>query len=78
MANAAPKPIQKGQTRSGTLKRSGTVWVALFDGEAREGQVVNPDKIDLSCRDGTAAEFYITEQSKRGGIRCRIERIGAT
>lgn len=75
VAHAASKPIQKGQTRSGTLKRSGTGWVALFDGEAREGQIVNPDKIDASCPEGTAAEFYITEQSKRGGIRCRMEKV---
>ncbi|SFW22776.1 TIGR03986 family CRISPR-associated RAMP protein [Nitrosovibrio sp. Nv17] len=73
-APAAPKSIQKGQTRPGTLKRSGTAWVAVFDGDAREAEVINSQKIDPSCVDGTNAEFYITEQSKRTGIKCRFER----
>jgi hypothetical protein len=71
----APKPIQKGQTRPGTLKRSGGNWVAVFEGEVREAQVINPDKIDASCPEGATAEFYITEQSKRAGIKCRFERM---
>src|SRR5690606_33778548 len=42
----APKPLQKGQTRVGTLKRGDGKWVAIFDGDDREAQVINPDKID--------------------------------
>jgi CRISPR-associated protein (TIGR03986 family) len=71
----APKPVQKGQTRVGTLKRSDGKWVAVFDGEPREAQVINPDKIDTSCPEGATAEFYITEQSKNAGIKCRFERM---
>lgn len=74
----AVKPVEKGQTRSGVLKRRDNRWVAVFEGDSRDGQIVNPRSIPDDCADGTAAEFYITEQSKRGGIRCRIERIGAT
>jgi CRISPR-associated protein (TIGR03986 family) len=70
----APKPVQKGQTRLGTLKRSDGKWVAVFDGEPREAQVINPDKIDKHCMDGAKAEFYISEQSKKAGIKCRFER----
>lgn len=71
----APKPVQKGQTRVGSLKRSAGKWVAVFDGEPREGQVINPNKIDASCPEGATAEFYITEQSKNAGIKCRFERM---
>jgi CRISPR-associated protein (TIGR03986 family) len=70
-----PKPVEKGQTRPGTLKRSGEVWVALFDGDSREAHVINPDKIPADCSDGTKAELYIAEQSKNVGIRCRLERM---
>jgi hypothetical protein len=78
-AAVQPKPIQKDQTRRGTLKRSGTDWVAVFDGDSREARIINPGKIDPSCAEGTTAEFYITEQSKKAGIKCRLERIlGAT
>lgn len=71
----APKPIQKGQTRVGTLKRSSGKWVAVFDRDPREARVINPEKIDASCPEGAAAEFYITEQSKNAGIKCRFERM---
>jgi CRISPR-associated protein (TIGR03986 family) len=74
----AVKPVEKGQTRSGVLRRRDDGWVAAFEGDPRDGQIVNPGAIPGDCADGTAAEFYITEQSKRGGIKCRIERIGAT
>lgn len=69
------KPVEKGQTRSGVLKRRDDGWVATFDGDPRDGQIVNPRAIPDDCTDGTAAEFYITEQSKRGGIKARLERI---
>lgn len=69
------KPIQKGQTRTGILKRIGGLWVAVFDGDAREAQIVNPNKIDANCPEGTKCEFYIMEQSKLIGIKCRFERV---
>jgi CRISPR-associated protein (TIGR03986 family) len=75
VAHVQPKPIQKGQTRPGRLKRSGTDWVAVFDGEPREARIINPDRIDASCSEGTAAEFYVTEQSKNAGIKCRFQRL---
>jgi CRISPR-associated protein (TIGR03986 family) len=68
------KPIQAGQTRTGTLKRSDTGWVAVFEDDDREAQIVNAHKIDPKSSEGTTAEFYILEQSKRVGIRCRFER----
>src|SRR5690606_14817339 len=78
-AQATPKPIEKGQERSGRLVRPNEKWVAVFDGDAREAQIVNPSEIDAGCSEGTLAEFYITEQSKRVGIKCRFKRVlGAT
>jgi CRISPR-associated protein (TIGR03986 family) len=74
----AVKPVEKGQTRKGVLKRRDNSWVARFEGDSRDGQIDNPRAIPGECADGTMAEFYITEQSKRGGIRCRFERIIAT
>jgi CRISPR-associated protein (TIGR03986 family) len=69
------KPVQKGQTRSGTLRRSGNTWVTVFEGDPREARIVNPEKIPADCEDGARAEFYITRQSKREGIVCRFERL---
>jgi len=57
------------------LSHSGALWVAVFEGDSREAQVINPDKIPANCSDGATAEFYITEQSKSAGIKCRIERM---
>ncbi len=71
----SPKPIQKGQTREGTLKRRGQVWVALFEGDVREGEIVNQQIIGANCAEGARAEFFIVEQSRRVGIKCRLERM---
>lgn len=71
----AHKPIQKGQTREGILKRCDGGWVAVFDGDPREAQVINPGKINPGLPDQTTAEFFITEQSKSAGIKCRFERM---
>lgn len=73
----AVKPVEKGQTRSGVLKRRDDGWVASFEGEKRDGQIVNPREIPDDCADGTAAEFYITEQSKRLGIKTRFIKTKA-
>lgn len=69
------KPVQKGQTRTGTLRRGGEVWVAVFEGDPREARITNPDKVPANCSDGAMAEFHITEQSKYAGIKCRLERM---
>lgn len=71
----APRKVQRGQTRVGTLKCMTGKWVATFDGDDREAQVTNPEEIDESCPDGAKAEFYITEESKKTGIKCRLERM---
>ena len=71
----SPKPIQKGQTRAGALKRHGSTWVAVFGGDPREAEVLNPQMIDASCPDGARAEFFIMAQSKKDGIKCRLERL---
>jgi CRISPR-associated protein (TIGR03986 family) len=71
----AVKPVEKGQTRSGVLKRRDDGWVAIFEGDPRDGQIVNPRAIPGDCVDGTPAEFFITEQSKPGGIKARFNRI---
>lgn len=69
------KPVEKGQTRTGVLRRRAGGWVAVFEGDQRQATIVNPSAIPSDCTDGVAAEFYITEQSKRGGIKGRFERI---
>jgi len=69
------KPVEKGQTRSGVLQRRNDEWVALFEGESREGQIINSNQIPDACTEGSAAEFYIAQQSKRGGIKARFERL---
>ncbi|MBX3156458.1 MAG: TIGR03986 family CRISPR-associated RAMP protein [Deltaproteobacteria bacterium] len=69
------KPVGKGQERTGVLKRRGILWVAIIDGdlEQRDAEVVNQMRIPADCADGTKAKFYITEESKRVGIKCRFE-----
>lgn len=67
-----PKPIGKGQTPSGTLKRKDNTWIAVFD--EREAIISNPDKVPAGTADGTTAEFYIQEASKKG-IRARFEKL---
>lgn len=69
------KPVEKGQTRTGILRRSGDAWVAVFEGDSRESRIINPSSLPKDCAEGMTAEFYITEQSKRGGIKARFERV---
>jgi hypothetical protein len=57
------------------LKRGAGLWTAIFEGDEREAQIVNPDRIPADCPDGATAEFFITEQSKAVGIKCRFERL---
>lgn len=72
---ARPKPIEKGQTPPGVLKRSGEDWIVRFEGDERDARIDNPEKIPAGCDDGTQAEFYIMLQSKRAGIKCRFVRL---
>lgn len=78
-ASAGPgrtiKPVNKGQTRPGVLRRRADTMVAVFEGDEREATIVNLGAIPADCSDGSAAEFYITEQSKQGGIKARFERM---
>lgn len=65
--------MQTGQTRPGILRRRGNDWVAVFEGDPREALILNGETISHDCEDGASAEFYITEQSKKAGIKCRVQ-----
>ncbi|WP_448382312.1 TIGR03986 family type III CRISPR-associated RAMP protein [Desulfosoma sp.] len=71
----AHKPVQKGQTRDGQLKRKENRWVASFEGETREAIIINPSAIPSEATEGSVAEFFITEQSKKAGIKARFEKL---
>ncbi|MHB1559361.1 MAG: type III-B CRISPR module RAMP protein Cmr6 [Isosphaeraceae bacterium] len=70
----APKPINKGQDRTGTLHRQGSGWTILFEGENRPVTLINPEKIPPELTDGAGAFFFIVEANKTG-IRARFERL---
>ena len=67
-------PVNKGQTRQGTLKRKEDKWVAIFAGDEREAVITNLDKLPSHLQDGGQGEFYIEEASKRIGIRARFNK----
>jgi CRISPR-associated protein (TIGR03986 family) len=70
------RPVEKGQTREGTMKKfADGSWAALFEGDSREAMIVNQSKIPSECAEGVKAEFYITEQSKKVGIKARFEKF---
>ncbi len=72
----AVKPVDKGQTRVGTLQLAeGKRWIARFEGDDRDAAITNPSKIPANAADGAVAQFYIEEQSKKKGIRARFERL---
>ena len=71
----APKDILKGQQRIGTLIHRGEIWIAMFDGDHREAVIINTDKIPKDATEGIMAEFYITEQNKKTGIKVRFEKL---
>jgi CRISPR-associated protein Csm5 len=76
-AGAAPKPVNKGQTRNGTFKKQEARWVALFEGDEREAVIVNPGQLPADLQEGQRGEFYIDEASKKIGIRVRFnKRLG--
>ncbi|MCB0176412.1 MAG: hypothetical protein KDJ97_38295, partial [Anaerolineae bacterium] len=75
MINKAPKPIQKGQEIEGELYKKGERWSAKFIGDKREAIVINFREVPESTPDGARAEFFITEQSKRAGIKARFSKI---
>lgn len=72
---SAPKPVNKGQTRPGTLRRRGERWVAVFEGDDRDGIITNPENLPPDLQEGTKAEFYIQLASKKEGIRARFNRL---
>lgn len=69
------KPIGKGQILQGELKRKNESWVAVFDGDEREAVITNKDKIPYDLPEGSKAEFFIMDQSKRKGIKVRFEQL---
>jgi hypothetical protein len=69
-----PKPVEKGQTCSGTLLRVDGRWAARFESDDRLAKIVNPAAIP-DDHEGANATFYITQQNKRDGISCRFERL---
>uniref|UniRef100_A0A7C4RQP4 TIGR03986 family CRISPR-associated RAMP protein n=1 Tax=Desulfatirhabdium butyrativorans TaxID=340467 RepID=A0A7C4RQP4_9BACT len=73
--SSAAKPVEKGQTRHGQLKHSGDRWIALFEGDIREAVIINQNKIPHEVSEGCIAEFFITEQSKKAGIKARFEKL---
>lgn len=70
--NPTPKPINKGQYRSGTLKRKDNTWIAVFD--EQEAVISNPGVVPERTADGSKAEFFILEASKKR-ILARFEKL---
>ena len=75
MAVSGSKPVQKGQTRQGTLVREGNRWKARFEGDDRLADIENPNKIPGNAKSGSVAEFYIVAQSKKKGIIARFQKL---
>ncbi len=71
----AEKSVEKGQTRNGTLIRSGERWMALFEGDVREAVIINAGKIPGNVVEQSKAEFFITQQNKKDGIKSRFEKL---
>jgi CRISPR-associated protein (TIGR03986 family) len=69
------KAVQQGQVRTGTLHRKGDRWAARFKGDERDAVIVNDSAVEVDIAEGSSAEFYITAQSKRIGIKARFERL---
>jgi hypothetical protein len=47
----------------------------VFEADPREARIANPGDLPQTAVEGMRAEFFITEQSKRGGIKARFERL---
>jgi len=69
------KAVQKGQTREGFLHFKEGTWVVKFEGDPREGDIVNSAMISSDVLNDSRAEFYIVEQSKKIGIKARFIRL---
>lgn len=72
---SAPKPVNQGQMRAGTIHQRPNGWVAVFEGDSRDAVITNPEKLPSDLKEGTAADFYVQSASKKGGIRARFERL---
>jgi CRISPR-associated protein (TIGR03986 family) len=68
------KPVQKGQTREGEIDLDEGAFVAVFEGDKRYAEIVNIDQIP-NTKKGMKAMFYIVEQSKKVGIKARLDQI---
>lgn len=62
------KPIGKGQILHGQLIKKNNVWIVLFDGDNREGCVINAGEISGGVANGAKAEFLIMQENVRKGI----------
>jgi len=69
------RPIGKGQTRSGILKRYEDSWIAIFEGDERQASIKNESDIPPNTEDNARAEFLILVQSKREGIKIRFLKL---
>lgn len=71
----AIKPVNKGQTRDGTLKLvDGGNWIAVFEDVGREGLVRDPKKLLPSASDGCRAMFFI-EEANKNRVTARLEKL---
>jgi hypothetical protein len=68
-------PINRGQTRAGTLVRQDDGrWAAKFEVDDRLGDIENQNAVPDTASPGDRAEFYITKQNRQGGSICRVQR----
>jgi len=67
-------PLNQGQTRAGTLRRRGSRWVAVFEGDPREAEIENEATVPIAARDGFPATFFVRRASKRGVV-VRFEEL---
>lgn len=74
-AKKRQKPIEKGQTLIGWLKKAGVTWIAKFEGDDRDAVIDNPKDIPTGTDDNAKAEFLIMAQSKKKGIRARFDKF---
>lgn len=79
VSQAPPEPpqsvkrIEKGQTLVGTIVHKDGRWNARFDGDDRDAVILNMEEMS-GPTEGIRAEFYVFEQSKKGGIKVRFVR----
>lgn len=73
-ASPQAKPINKNQSRIGTLKKKDNGWVAWFEDVRREGRINDWKKLLATAVDGAKAEFFILEANK-SSFTARLDKI---